>query len=1020
MTSHALANIYFPIKDGKPEFSSLFDPIRNHTFKAPLWQQGFISRDNGMDCAQKEFLAVNHYTEFIQKDIIDAKEDRHLYELVTERTPVRPYFDLEWDADEHDEKDTLQECLGIIALVLHAHGVIGRGLSIFCASGPSRAMRRKASYHILCDTVQVFRNSKEHGQFVIQEIMPRVIEKWGTPCIFDKIPYGSSQSFRLPYQSKWTSATPRPFLPFAVDMEQATEANVSTIGIYQPVDQFIDVSMKPIVVRLHTRCDVSPEFEKVMRLCDLLTPAFLQGYAEAMNLIFCLWGIEQSDRMCDLIHKVCGRADNYEYRWVQNLIRSWKYSAFTIGSLIKWATDGSDKNTVTQILKQCTVQYHTELFQCAMKPSHHTVIHQRYIEELSFDHTLILKSHLGTGKTVAITKWIRENNYKRILIISPRKSYTFSQHGAFQADSTLPPLESYLDRYGSLATIPYLIVQAESLHRLRADAPPYDLVIMDESESILCQMHSVVTHASNMINNHEILASVVKSARHVIFADAFVSDRTFHFATALRSNPQYLENTFQPYDRNAIHLAPIHKDKRTANLGGFCERIMAALQAGRKIVVLWTSKRRGEWFVQNFLKDTAYSHIFYNSSSDKTEQAGLKDVHEAWCDVQCLMMTTSITVGISYDPKVDELLHGRAGADPRFDEAFLYGSSASALPRDIAQSLLRVRVLKANRLTYVLETRANSTTGGFHHVWNQMAWKEEKQTKDHPLVKWTMCPDWARYNHCYNVNEERISRNEYRDVLQRYLTESGYTLSEEVHIPSAAVAALKLDLDDKAAIQWNNIDDISFVDEIFDAMKRGEATAEEILCYKKATFRSQFKDSTNEKDLKSWWERFYEAGHEGRFWNVMRERRWTVTDVARDEAMKRYGIMATDSITERQTMERFLRLLGMKHSQESMVLSAERLAELAGPLEAAEKELREGMGLRMGRKRGEWKVGNTIDLITVMLETWGGSTVESVVNKKKVDKKAVRFYSLVINPNTTIWDNIQGSSVNYDENMIRL
>jgi len=1013
MTSHALANTYFPIKDGTPAFSSRFDTVRTYTFHAPLWQQGFLSRDKGIDCAEKEFLAVNHYTEFIQKDIVDAKEDRHLYELVTERTPVRPYFDLEWDADERDEKETLEECLGIIALALQAHGVIGRGLSIFCASGPSRTMRRKASYHILCDTVQVFRNSKEHGQFVKQEIMPRVLEKWGKPCVFDAIPYGSSQSFRLPYQSKWTS-TPRPFLPFDVITLGFTEANAYTIGVYQPVDQFIDVSFTP-VVRMHTRCKASPEFDKVVALCDCLSPAFLQGYTAAMNLIFCLWGIEQSDRMCDWIHAVCERANNYEYRWVQNLIRSWKYSAFTIGSLIKWATDGSDKKTVIRILKQYAVSYHNELFLCARKPVY-TLIHQRYIEALSFDDTLILKSHLGTGKTVAITNLIREHHYARILIISPRKSYTFSQHGAFQADSTLPPLESYLDHYGSLASIPYLIVQAESLHRLRADHLPYDLVIMDESESILCQMHSVVTHAGNMINNHEILASVVKSARQVIFADAFISDRTFHFA-ALRGSAQYVENTFQPYERKAIHLAPIHKDIRTANLGGFCERIMAALQAGRKIVVLWTSKRRGLWFVQNFLNGTSYSHLFYHSGSE--EQAGLTNVHKAWREVQCLMMTTSITVGISYDPKVDELLHGRAGADPRFDEAFLYGSSASALPRDIAQSLLRVRVLKANRLTYVLDTRANGTLGGFHHVWNQLAWKEEKQTKDHPLVKWTMCPDWARYNHCYNINEERISRNEYRDVLQRYLTESGYTLEEEIHIPSAAVAALKLELDDKAALQWDNIDDVSIADEIFDAMKRGEATTEEIVCYKKATFRSQFTVSTTEEDLKRWWERFYETGQERRFWNVVRERRWTVTDVVRDEAMKRYGIMTTDSITERQTMERFLGLLGMKHSQESMVLSAERLAELAGPLEAAEKELREGMGLRMGRKKGEWKVSNTIDLITVLLETWGGSTVESIVNKRKVEKKAVRSYSLTINPNT-MWDNIVGSHVNYDENMIQL
>lgn len=425
MTSHALANTYFPIKDGTPAFSSKLDPVRNHTFPSPLWQQGFLSRDKEADCAEKEFLAVNHFAEFIQKDIVDTKEDRHLYELVTERTPVRPYFDLEWNADELDETDTLYTAIDIISQALQDRGVIGRAISIFCASGPSRTMRRKASYHVLCDTVQVFRNSKEHGQFVKQSIMPRVIEKWGTPRVFDAVPYGSSQSFRLPYQSKWTSAHKRPFLPVDVAEFGVLEANAWTIGIYQPIEQFIDVSPRDamLVPRITTRCAASPEFEKVTRLSELLTSTHLQGYTEAMNLIYCLWGIEQSDRMCNLIHKVCERAANYEYRWVQNLIRSWKYSAFTIGSLIKWATDTSDKKTVTQILKQHTVQYHNELFACAMKPATHTVIHQRYIEELSFQDTLILKSHLGTGKTVAITNLIRANSYKRILIISPRKSF---------------------------------------------------------------------------------------------------------------------------------------------------------------------------------------------------------------------------------------------------------------------------------------------------------------------------------------------------------------------------------------------------------------------------------------------------------------------------------------------------------------------------------------------------------------------------------------------------------------------
>ena len=845
-------------------------------------------------------------------------------------------------------------------------------------------------------------------------------------------------------------------------------------------------------------------------------------------LIYCLWGIEQSDRMCTLIHDVCRRATNYEHAWVQNLIRSWKFSAFHIGSLVMWAIACSDKTRVSQVLKRHAVKYHAELFAGTMKPVRQTVVHSRYLGDIAFDcNTLLIQSALGTGKTVSITNLIRRGGYARILIVSPRKSYTYSQHGVFQADRSLPALQCYLDIIGPLSSVDYLIVQAESLHRISKNVVPYDLVIMDESESILCQMHSVATHGKNMIANHEALQRAVISARHVIFADAFLSDRTFHMANALRANVRYIENTFQPYERVAIRLAAVEKDKRAANLGGFCERIMAALDAGRRIVVIWTSRRRGLWFAENFLKGRSY--LFYHSGSSKEEQEGLRNVHESWKGIQCLMMTTSITVGISYDvgverfanhtavqdsnpvgeavetddvgeadetdetvlDKVDEAVLNPVGEtvlnpvgetvlstlrepiddrwmfdeplintvcypndstalggpndstalrvchpndstnshngrvvceafDSHYDEGFLYASSASALPRDIAQSLLRVRVLKANRLTYVLDTRAGGTqNGGFTTVWNQMAWKEQQQEKDHPLVQWTECPPWVRFNHCYNVNEERISRGEYQEVLERYLVESGYALREEKHVPSAALAALPV-LEDKEAIKWDNIEDVTGegADDIMLAMKRGEATAEEILCYKKYHFRAQLAGLLACK--KGWWERFYEAGREAAFWNVVREKRMSITDVAWKEADARYGIMTTTQIVQRKTLQKFLGILGMQHSQEEVVLDAERLSALGEPLQAAEREIREGMGLRKSERKGAWKVTNTIDLISAVLDEWGAVKVESNVKSTTKNKKSIRVYSLHISGNTEMWDKIINSHVNYDENLIRL
>ncbi len=73
------------------------------------------------------------------------------------------------------------------------------------------------------------------------------------------------------------------------------------------------------------------------------------------------------------------------------------------------------------------------------------------------------------------------------------------------------------------------------------------------------------------------------------------------------------------------------------------------------------------------------------------------------------------------------------------------------------------------------------------------------------------------------------------------------------------------------------------------------------------------------------------------------------------------------------------------------------------------------MGLRTSERKGEWKTKNTIDLITVILENWGRSSVESIVKAKKVNKKVIKEYSLKINKNNTIWNNIFNSNINIGE-----
>jgi hypothetical protein len=156
------------------------------------------------------------------------------------------------------------------------------------------------------------------------------------------------------------------------------------------------------------------------------------------------------------------------------------------------------------------------------------------------------------------------------------------------------------------------------------------------------------------------------------------------------------------------------------------------------------------------------------------------------------------------------------------------------------------------------------------------------------------------------------------------------------------------------------------------------------------------------------------------FWNIVHEKNWTVDDVARNEANKRYALMTGSSIRERETIEHFLKILGIRHSQEEVVIDTGKLDEIGVMLCKYEKEIINGLGLRQSRRKGEWKIANTIDFIKVVLESWGCSKVETIENRYQKDKKRIREYSLQINKDNNLWNMLFNSNVNYGINLLIL
>lgn len=1029
-------NQFYPSINGKIDFSYQLDPVKGFKFSdAP--KQGIIAQDIDPTGGNKQYCRIRNLPAFFNA-IYAARKDAHLYEVLTGEYPIYPYIDADWETAEYpDEPSIIAAIIDLMKQSLLKVGVELEAISIFTASGPSSkySSGHKSSFHIIFKTSAVFASTTDLKCFMVSILIPLVISKKDTlhlSRIIDLKPYTNNQTFRLPYQSK-EEASGRPLIPWTPPVDLINipiDPELILIGLYgsqeKPLIDLPKIHPEPRKQGLHQDRIQHPQtYSLIVALSNLLPPTFFEDFAQTRDFIWLCYSYEQSERMRIYIHDCCKKShkhklDHTATEWVDSILYCWDPDKqnHTIATLFYWANPYNPE-AVRHIRQTHNVKYKEELFEITMEPEAKIVYSEPYVKSLplkAYD-TIVLGSHLGTGKTTQIKAAIRTLGSKaRILIVSARRSFTHHMYGELRVDG----FESYMNVWRSLAAVPRLIIQVESLWKLGSGFHGYDLVILDEVESILHQFHSIQTNGDNLICNHEIFERCVTGARALIAADAFLSDRTFALIAELRNprNTVYIQNTWQPYKRQAIRLRGIERDRRCANIGGFRERIVDALKAGKKIVVIWTSKRRGHEFVENVLKKwtdgPTPTYKFYSSDSTAEEQETLSNVATHWAPIQCLMMTTSITIGINYDMKE---------AAVQFDEAFLYATSASALPRDIAQALLRVRKLKDDKLTYVIDTRvAGSTEGrGLIAVSNSLERKEDKLLKDHPFVRWTSAPNWASINHVFNENEERVSRGEYEDVLQEYLTRSGYTLTEEVHIPSEQlVKAMETEESNNA---WTAIDDINDVvaADIEVAIKRGKATVEERLEFKKWLFRRQFVGDIDDEPLKSWWNKFFVEGKEAAFWRIVHEKRRSIEQLAVKEAQKRYIIMASNDIKKREIIDRFLVILGMKNSQEEKTINHEELERLGPLLATAEKEIREGMELRSGRRKSdEWKIHNTIDFITSVFQAWGESTVESESTRPRINGKPTRQYTCIINKNNILWESIINDTINFEELQILL
>lgn len=294
-------------------------------------------------------------------------------------------------------------------------------------------------------------------------------------------------------------------------------------------------------------------------------------------------------------------------------------------------------------------------------------------------NTIMIRSHMGSGKTKALRDYLERNPQLPAIMISFRR--TFSAEVALKLN--LANYNKIKETDIRLRKYPRLVIQYESLHRLDPQEiyEMKPLIILDESESVLSQiMHE---HAkpeecwsclNEIIKNKEI---------NILAMDAFLNNRTINLLRSRIETSKLVVNNY----KNPLPLKDyIYKSKIA---------LFAAMKkATAPLVFCSNSKEEADNAAEMFreiLKDKLVAEPWlvqlYTAETEMKEPAELlKD----WARAQYLVYSPTISAGISFEL-------------PHFNSVWSYFKQGSADYLQCIQMMNRVRDVSTKEYHYFLD-----------------------------------------------------------------------------------------------------------------------------------------------------------------------------------------------------------------------------------------------------------------------------------------------------------------------------
>ncbi len=312
----------------------------------------------------------------------------------------------------------------------------------------------------------------------------------------------------------------------------------------------------------------------------------------------------------------------------------------------------------------------------------------KYVNNINFDvnDTIFIKSKMGSGKTTAVIDYIKKNNIKSFLIISCRKTLTYSLCEKLKENNI--DVNNYITlKKNNIKLSERLIISPDSLYKIDYPLKKFDLIWIDECVSLMSYLGNYLF--INEQKNHDIIIIIdwlFKNCKNFLLTDADLNDNIIRYYLYYRNIENSVlinydnfvdENNYVLYEEENMILEKLVNDLNNNNNIYIC-----------------TDTLKGSKKIYNKIIDLNIIDIsdilLYNSESDNKYEKEMYNVNEFWSKYKIIIVSPKVIFGVDFTLKY-------------IDYIYCFYSCNTITVRECIQQIGRIRNLRKKNVNIYIK-----------------------------------------------------------------------------------------------------------------------------------------------------------------------------------------------------------------------------------------------------------------------------------------------------------------------------